>query len=402
MPANASYMVSGYCHGGRDQAAVLIFNAETSVRRTFVVHSLYFREAQPTPVAMTLWNVYRTTAQSEGDAVRVDALDTSSAALPSQVQIAVNPLVTVGSYVYGRWQAPTNVSAAVGVPCIGGMSPQTGWVRTDASTVHDSRGFSDTQSIVLREGEGLAFVNPSATDSPQPASWQLLANIRVGSATYSINTTIAPIPSYASFGIHNGTGSGVVVEVLSIQLTNVGPPTVATILADAPTVRLTRIFGFDGGEALTPVSLGGAPVPPQLKVQRHQDWAQLNVGLNTLDSSCGLGPLDLGLPGTAFVTLAQQRQLGTFRHFLSFQNNLFNVGGAPGTGLLATSYAQGQGNNLSFSGGSQDLSRIRLNPGEGLALIVDNSTTYATYWFEAEITHEPPQVSGTSPTGYSS
>jgi hypothetical protein len=400
--ANASYRASGYCHGGRDQAAVLIYNAETAVKRTFVVHNFFFREAQPYPVAATLWNVYKTTAQSDGEALGVLPLDSSSSALPSQVQIATNALVTQGSYVFGRWLQPTNTTT-IGTPCIGGMSPQTGWVRTDASTVLDGRGFSDTQEVVLREGEGLAFMNPSASDSPQPAMWQLLATIRVGSATYAINTTIAPIvPNFAAFGMFNGTGSGVVVEVLSIQLTNIGQPTITTLTTDAPVVRLARVFGgFDGGVAITPVTLGGASVPSQLQVLRNQDWSPLNVALNMLDGRNGLSATDLGIPGTTIVGLPQQRQIGVFRHFIAYTNNLFTLSGAT-TGVMGTSLATPKGNGMFFSGGVSDVARIRLNPGEGLAFIVDNNTSYGTYWFEAEITHEPPQVSGTSPMGYSS
>jgi hypothetical protein len=101
------------------------------------------------------------------------------------------------------------------------------------------------------------------------------------------------------------------------------------------------------------------------------------------------------------VGLPQQRQIGVFRHFIAYTNNLFTLSGAT-TGVMGTSLATPKGNGMFFSGGVSDVARIRLNPGEGLAFIVDNNTSYGTYWFEAEITHEPPQVSGTSPMGYSS
>lgn len=389
--ANATYRVSGYCHGGRDQAAALIFNAETDVKRTFVVHNLLFREAAPTPTTATLWNVYKTTAQSGGDAVQVDAMDSTNSALPSQVQIATNPEITQGAYLYGRWIQPTNVTT-VGAPCAGGFSG-TAWVRSDTGAVLESRGFSDTQAVLLREGEGLAFINPTSSDGPPPATWQIQAIIRIGSSSYSINTSMTSPISLAGLGFYNGSGSGVLVEIMSLTIVNSGLPTLVTLTNDAPSVRLARIYSYDGGVATTPVSLGGDAVPTQLQVLRHQDWKPLYVAMGLLDSNNGISMADLGVPGVTVMGLAQQRQIGVIRHFLPFSNNQFSLSGAS-TGVFGTSLKATGANGYFFQGSVPALSRIRLNPGEGLALIIDNYTIYANYWFEAEITHEPPQVTG--------
>lgn len=400
MPPNATYRVSGYCHGGRDQAAALIFNGEADVKRTFVVHNFLFREAAPTPTTATLWNVYKTTAQSGGEAVQTDPMDSTNSALPSQVSIATNPEITQGDYLYGRWIAPTNVTT-IGTPAVGGFGPGTAWVRSDTSALMDSRGFSDTQTIVLREGEGIAFINPSSSDSPNPVLWQVQAIVRAGTSVYTITSSMSPCISLAGLGFFNGTGSGVVLEIMALSLMNTGLPTITTITNDAPVVRMARVFGYDGGAPMTPVSLGGAPVPSQLVVLRNQDWKPLNIATALLDGNNGINLVDLGVPGTTIIGLTQQRQIGVMRHFLPYTNNLMSLSLAT-TGVFGTSFKATGANGIFYQGANQSISRIRLNPGEGLALIVDNYTINANYWFEAEITHEPPQVVGPSPMGYTS
>jgi hypothetical protein len=136
-------------------------------------------------------------------------------------------------------------------------------------------------------------------------------------------------------------------------------------------------------------------------VLRHQEWNPLSIAVNLMDPRSGISMTDLGVPGTTTLSLNVQRSIGTFRQCDAFVYNQLSVGGAS-SGAFATVFQATGCNGFESSGAVPALGRIRLNPGEGLALIVNNYTPYAGFWFEAEITHEPPQVSGVSPGGYSS
>lgn len=405
MPANASYRVSGHCYGARDQAAALIFNSDTVRGRVFTIRNFIFREAAPLPVTATLYNIYRTTAQSGGESVRLDPMDSTATAVPSQVSVAAYASVTTSGYMHGRWMLPTNINT------IGQASPSgnngTGFLRTDTSSVFDYRGFADTQNIVLREGEGLAFANPSSTDSPQPNGWFVTGTLKIGTDTFSFNTTLAPAPNgLTGLGFFNGTGSGVVVEIESLSIMNPGNITITGITTDATTTRMCKVFGYESltssGETMTITSLGGAPAPSQLQVLRNSAARPLYVGAYALNPVNGIDITALGYPGT--LAAATFRSIGAYRHSLNYIYNSLAVGGGVGslTSVFQGNQTVGGPNSFNTDGPNGATQGIRLNAGEGLAFIVDNPTLYSNYYFEVEITHEPPQVVGTSPAGYAS
>lgn len=407
MHANASYKVSGHCYGARDQAAALIFNSDTVGGRVFTIRNFIFREAAPLPVATTLYNIYRTTAQSGGDPVILDPLDTAAAAVPSQVSVATYAAVTTGGYMHGRWLVPTATSN-VAQPTPGGFGSGSGFRRTDTGSVFDHRGFTDTQNVVLREGEGIAFANPSTTDNPQPNGWIAHGIVKVGNDTFCFNTTMAPAPNgLTGLGLFNGSGSGVVVEILAISFMNPSNTTITGITTDATVTRICRVYGYESlissGEAMNITSLGGTPVPSQLQVLRNTAAHPLYVGAYALNPINGVDVTTFGYPGT--LAVATFRAIGAFRHSLNYIYNLLTLGGAT-TGAFTSVFQGNQSvggpNSFNTDGPNKATQGIRLNAGEGLAFIVDNPTLYSNYYFEVEITHEPPQVSGTSPVGYAS
>lgn len=375
---------NGYCSANRDEALFCLFNNETTdLRRYFTITRF---EAKPlSPVVTTGANtekLFKITALSGGDTIPTVKADSSSTDIPSQVLFKLYPSYTASSVVRNCF--PQTISTA-------GLSKRGTGLGLNSSSFWSS-GFvnSTTQRIILREGEGIAVGKTDSISSAHSHTMHYNVTFLVGSSThYATFTAAVGNPSEAAFGILNGSGSGVALEVVSIEITEVGQQTSINALIDSPYLRFVRAYGYDGGESITPTTLSTATSSPSaLVMRRNQAWAPLTVS----PSVDGVGAGELAYPESNQTIY---RKIGTFRQTLMNTVNNLTVGGATGSPVFSEFTNSKTAHGMKLQGDS-NTTGIVLRPQDVFAVIVNNASPYSTYQVEIEFTHTAPPAGGGS------
>lgn len=223
-------------------APMAIFNPTGSgvnvrVRRAEVMPLM----AQTTTTPGNL-DLYRITAHTgAADAITPASLDSSNAALPSQVVLARRPatVTTTGTMLAsGRAMPRANDTRALGY-----SFAATPWAkqlsRLDATT-------AELQRIVLREGEGICVTMNGVCG----LVWRFMVSVTVrvvatgACYTYTFPVTPTGLPI---FSLLNGSGSGVVLEVCEMAYREIGTDVL-------PQIALEPIDGIGDGDTLTPIA----------------------------------------------------------------------------------------------------------------------------------------------------
>jgi len=189
------------------------------------------------------YDLYRITAHTgTDDAIAAMKLDSNNAALPSQVVLARRPatVTTSGS----QWDGASAIPLANDTRAMGYGFAATPWAqrlhRQDATT-------AERQRMTLREGEGIAVSLNNLTGLVY--SFMVTLTVRVAATgachTYTFPVTPAVLPL---FSLLNGSGSGVVLEVVSLAYQEIGTDVI-------PQIALEPIDGIGDGDTLTPVPL---------------------------------------------------------------------------------------------------------------------------------------------------
>lgn len=187
--------------------------------------------------------LYRITAHTgTDDAIAAVKLDSNNAALPSQVVLARRPatVTTSGS----QWDGARAIPLANDTRAMGYGFAATPWAqrlhRQDATT-------AERQRMTLREGEGIAVSLNNLTGLVYRFMVTLTVRVAATGAchTYTFPVTPAVLPL---FSLLNGSGSGVVLEVVSLAYQEIGTGVI-------PQIALEPIDGIGDGDTLTPVPL---------------------------------------------------------------------------------------------------------------------------------------------------
>lgn len=200
------------------------------------------------PGLMDLVRVTSVTSATS-DVVAALKMDTNSADLPSQVTFQTSGIETVGevapplrrlgdcpqfSSVVGGALPSARVSTRFGRR--GSLKADQIWMSTT---------FSGSEHLVLREGEGLALVYRSGVI---PHAMTVIVTVRV-QATGAVHIfRTRDIGSLISgrvvWWVLNGAGSGVLLEVLSVQMAEDGNAHVVASTPEPASVRLIRTNGL--------------------------------------------------------------------------------------------------------------------------------------------------------------
>lgn len=375
-----TFRYSGYVTStGFDIPLLVLFNGDDfGSGRKLTVISANARPVKPqVPTGVGKLKTSRITAATGGDSVYVTKFNTANADLPSQVSIKIDTDVTLGSEVFG---------SIINLP----MTPSPFATKSFAYNYNGSvwwntsRQEGSTQHITLAEGEGIAITQFNSTPHPS-GTWQMMCIIKIGTEYYSINTALfAREYPTACFSIMNNSGSGVTVEVVSIEINEIGAATITTPASDAPYVGFKRVEGYLGGEEVTPIAFDSSDtLPSTIKVVRNRlylDLQHYEVG------SRGGSPSKYGY-GYPSSNMIQARSAGLMRQTLTHIADRMNVNLAatfPASGLKA------RVSDFDFGGKSDSFQAVVLNPEEGFAIQAMNMTHYATYYLEIEFTHTPP------------
>lgn len=321
----------------------------------------------PTAGTWTLNDISSLTGESDTPI----KFDTNSANLPAQIIFSEDPEVTtIGDRIVRRTDSPAMSSTALNA----GMASRvpSGLLGTASGISADILrylGNYDSTGLILREGEGIAMFTENFGRGHAMAFAVRVRNVATG-ACYAYRARDAGtgrIKDRPLWGLLNGVGSGVVLEVTNIQMFDDGE----TVLLNG--ARLSIIEGWYNmglAQTFTPTSHDTANPPPAGLVGVQGPFKAVLKG-----EGAGL-TADWAVTHGAQTPVATQQRMGVVRRF------------HPGfTGPDAASplspFHYGNQRVLSLRGRSE-LSLI-LRPGEGLALLdglsrgTIISTMYAYY-----------------------
>lgn len=280
---------------GRDGlAAVFNFGARGSQ-----VHIRSVRLSSPsswgTPGTPGKWYLIRTTAQSGG--IVSDVARHGTGTLPAQVLVRKFPeSLTASSDSFRRQGDAVNAWWSQAYQPCARFHGQPG--RNGAEFYR--AGHTSTQGIFLAEGEGVALVQRSVE---RPRQVFVSVTFRTGSGATFTSTFHAGTPAQidgALFGVFNGAGSGVTLEVVSVHVAEEGS-------TEPPIYRLVLLDGADQGTEITP------------SAHRAGDVAHGVTCLSGAFRAAPLGEKSAGVPiqwhtaGVASFTLTNQHRVGTLR-----------------------------------------------------------------------------------------
>jgi len=363
----------------QDGLAALINRETADGRRTVEVREILVRAiGGQSGTGTGSVRLVRTTAMSGGNPVSSLKHDTSSPNLPSQVSIAVQPdSVTVASELriladVPTWSTVTAVSPmTAALP--GRVMPGQFLQPSDALRL---TGEPAIQPIVLREGQGIAFMQKAFAIPHAGAVGFILTNQATG-ATYSVRNRDLRTPSRLDiplFGVFNGVGSGIALEVRVVEWPSEGE-------SGIPRYRLARISDVQGGTAGSAVShdTANAPLPSSIALIQGPFRAVL------AGEEEGV-PVDWFINPGVNVAVAQQHKYGTIRN-----RALIPWGTDAGSSLLVDPKE-----TLLYRAAPNEPGII-LHPTEGLAVlagangVIDNSTMLS---FDVAMTfvHAPPEA----------
>lgn len=379
-----------------DGVAAVFNNETTDLRRYFEVTEVVTRSpsgfgglggSSGVQTMGAQWEIDRISAYTGGTAfANKIKRDTASADLPSQVTCVSFPdSVTTGDRLRRLVDAPTMTFAGGnngwGTRMYGGsLKP---YVTYSFASLYNFVGNDPVQRIVLREGEGLAFV---LTSFGFPRAGQMNIVIRNASsgATYQFRSRDigqAPAIGRASVALMNGSGSGITLEVDGIDFPLDGETN------QTPGIRLVRIDGtYDESSNVTPVAMDGVSTPPAALVAKGGSLGTMLGG-----SKQGV-QFDWNYThGVSGLTVSAQQQINVFRRQSCIRPFGYQ-GNTPSPGLQ-----RGWVETVLYSARAGD--GIVLRPGQGLGVNAGRIGTFetSTHLFlnvEMTVLHYPPPSGG--------
>lgn len=233
------------------------------------------RLTEPSEMAATLagsgsQDLVRITAATGGDTVAALKMDTGSADLPSQVEFRTSPAVTETNLLRRTPDCP-QFSVASANAVLAAKASFKPIMRTDVSVAdqiwNSWSAPSGSEGIIIRAGEGISFVQRSGIVPHAMTINMRVRNVSTG-ATYTFRSRDigTMVGGRALWSLMNGTGSGVTLEVTSIQLAEDGDVSgpLGPGLVSPATIRLIRCEGvlpladFSPGVS-APVSMDPGP-----------------------------------------------------------------------------------------------------------------------------------------------
>jgi len=389
-----------------------IFNNETTDdRRYFELVSL--RVSPSAPLSNNgfgfgrsgAMSIRRITALSGGDSVTPIRMDTADAALPAQVLVRNDPDSVTATDIFRRIADAPAYSSTVANTQFSSRTYGGSMVTHQKSHYADIwRGGenADVEPIILREGQGLAIFQDAYGTQHSMQTAAVVTNTATG-ATYICRSTDLSTDrrlDEATFGIFNGTGSGVTLAVKLWVLPMDGEAVMV------PQLRLCRIAGVAlGGDTVTPIRPDTSKsVPSALQIVSGSFQPRI-AGEWQADyySTHGLAYAVAGAQLQAWNKA--QIDAGTFSRATMTQN-FRAIGETPGGIRVGT-----LNDDMLFD--AEPGSGIIIKPGDGLGLVagtsvntggtqaVGNTSTFINYDIEAVLLHYPPPAAPSGGNTYS-
>ncbi len=213
-------------------------------------------------------SVWRTTSDSQGEGVTSLKHDTN-ATLPAQVSCAKHGSVTTSALINHPGQGlGTRLTATNGAIWSSRHSFVPPWSAINGT--FKSGGF--VQPVVLQEGQGVAVINDSPSMRPRSQFVHVMFRRQDTGDTFTASSYNAPAGERdVMLSLFNGSGSGIVLEVMRIESHDFGIGTLNSSDTDASSnqpsqatssFRLALVSDLIDGEIVTPAAFDTANVLP--------------------------------------------------------------------------------------------------------------------------------------------
>ena len=316
---------------------------------------------QGTAIPPPTFRIARLTTLSGGETIAFRKLDTANPNLPPQVLACINPGVsTFGNTILWKPDVPLwTRSMAFPVSLASRNSAASAW--SGAAAIIAGYAESRCQRMILREGEGIAVATLGGASDwtlNRPVAITITFRTQAGHcyiASRSLSSGAGAgneSGAYPFFALFNGTGSGLVLEVVGITVQEIRDA------LETPVYTLEFIEGLEGGDDLAATPADSA-------------YPALPAGIIVREDAL-IRPLGISR-GAAIVNNIRRLQPSV-------------VGAGPqftGYGILplsmrAPSLAAVYGNSSAL------VEPFRIREGEGAALVLKNGSAWGM--FEAGIT----------------
>lgn len=213
-------------------------------------------ETSTAPHGAGLHALVKVSAVSGGSAVSHVKYDTDSLDLPSEVEFSTSTMsVTETELVSQVADCPQYQVNVVNALYAARAHTRLGGAST-AKAEHVWYSYNvlnSTEKLVLREGQGLAFVQRSGV-LPHAMTVNLVLTVQSTGATYLYRSRNigSMVSGRALWSLFNGVGSGEVIEISSIMMAEDGDLGLAAGTLAPTTLRLVRTVGQIPTEALLP------------------------------------------------------------------------------------------------------------------------------------------------------
>lgn len=395
-----SFRVHTVVHAGMEEAMLTFTNLTNNPTESFKIVRLGIDPFYPSIGGQGKINLVRVTSPTLQEADTNDRItpnkhNPAASDLPSQVIISKNASLAGTQLIY-RCYLPqpifgTQGSAnALGFKAVGKLVIGSG-MESSANLYAGMKG-SVVDPIIISDGESFMLA-PKDETLQYPNTYFIHVVLKVtGGGTFSIMEEFTPSRGVtgqatdSGFVIHNGSGSGVNIEIREMDLYDFGQ---STILAtgDVPQLRIVRSDSVYGGGQAVPITQHNAayPVPAALSVKRNTVAYPLTInpvsktGINIYQ--------DFAFPGnTANYPFVRKTNLlrTTLPGLMPLAgpgvNNFFGP-------MLDNDVSYG------FQSRSSQVDGFYFNMNETIAILASNVSAYAKYRIGATIIHQPPQQS---------
>jgi len=259
-----------------DHGAILAlfneYNSDSVVRIKRIEINELVARTTTTPTKLSL---NRITALTGGETISPIKMDSVSADLPSQVSIVKNAGSVTNTGVQYRDQLGfQNLSIAalrgLATPLFGsgmGHNAISAFSNGLLYSLHDA----NVQGIVLREGQGISLNTSSV--APQNYPLEISFYVNNGSACYLVREVVNRSANPSLMAILNGSGSGVVLTVGRIQITQIKTDDIL------PMFTVETITGTYEGQDISVVKMDSLneDIPAGVKVKKNCTVTQVNA-----------------------------------------------------------------------------------------------------------------------------
>ena len=309
----------------------------------------------------------RISAVSGGTEVTADKHDTDAADLPSQVKFYENPdSVTITGTIrrFGDCISSYTITKSISfqammrAPGVCDANDHTGRI-TEGHNVWHVDGDSDTEPLVLNPGEGFCLTR---REFGMPQAFHFGVTVRVLGTSRTYKYRDGDVGSslekgMASIAFINGTGSGVVLQVMIVSLPDLGEENI-------PTYRVVRVAAGiqEGGST--------APVYAHDTANTLTDVAAYRGAMRLLPASAVNGvPVNYHSYFILPLPVLDQQKLDCFRRFPGAGPYITETGAVTmnADALSRAEYEIWPGDRRGVGAGIADT--IVLQPGQGIAVI---------------------------------